>query len=122
MDDYRNLKIYTVVHTHDMPFGGVAQYLCCIVRAETAQEAGNKCISALGGYGTVIAIFQGNLVPELVSGNPITNIWSSLDGPSKAKQLPSGLYEPVQNNPARIIKSITRTTKRAKKKKTSVIR
>lgn len=63
------MKQFTVLFSHDLPIGGIAQYLCVIESAETPEKAADQCVKGVGGFATVIAVFDGVHIPILKAGN-----------------------------------------------------
>jgi hypothetical protein len=72
------MKQFTVIHTQEVPFLGVGQYLCVVTDAETAAQAADKCVRAITGHGTIIAVFEGDVQPVL--GNQMMNVWVHKEG------------------------------------------
>lgn len=103
------MKPFTVVFSHDLPLNkGVGQYLCTLEIANSEKEAADQCIRSLGGYGTIILVFDGHHTPVL---REQCNVWDN-QVPYKTKEVFVPLYGRESINPAQIlpekVKRITR--------------
>jgi hypothetical protein len=69
-------KQFTVVFAQKLPFNqGVAAFHCSVELANSAEEAAQSCVNSLGGYGFVVTVFAGSIVPVLRGIQ--TMVWDS---------------------------------------------
>ncbi len=59
------MKPFTVIYTHNLPFGGVVSHHYSWVFQENAVLAADYCLKGIGGYGSIIVVMEGHATPVL---------------------------------------------------------